>query len=382
MQTLALSPVQTLAVALLALQLGYFLTKRVELLRCYYIPAPVVGGLLLAAARYLLGSQGIVSVQFDATLQPLFFAGFFASIGFRASAKLLREGLPKVLLFLLITIGVAFLQKLSGLLLAPLFGLSRTAGLLVGSGHMGGMALQPLAVPVLAGQGAASQLPLLGATATLGLLLGGFLGGPLYALLTKGSRQRPASPPSPSPLNPPLLLWHLAAYLVVVAIGQLLAPKLMPYFPAFAVALVAASAWRIVDDLAGQPRLDLNYINTLGNVSLSITLSIAFMNLDLSKLSMLPAGAWMLVLVQILLVLLISAILVYALFGRSTAAAMIAAGLPGFAIGTPPNTMASLQNIQEQNTPAPLVTFVVPVVGAWLITLINPLIFNWVSSLI
>ncbi len=382
MQTLALSPLQTLAVALLVLQLGYCLTKRVDLLRRYYIPAPVVGGLLFAAARYLLGSQGIVSVQLDATLQPIFFAGFFASIGFRASAKLLREGLPKVLLFLVVTVGVAFLQKLSGLLLGPLVGLSRTAGLLVGSGHMGGMALQPLAVPVLAGQGAASQLPLLGAVATLGLLLGGFLGGPLYALLTKGNRQRPASPPSPSPINPPALLSHLAAYLVVVTIGQLLVPKLMPYFPAFAGALAAASAWRIVDDLSGHPRLDLNYINTLGNISLSITLAIAFMNLDLSKLGVLTAGAWMLVFLQILLVLGISLFVVPALFGRDRMAALIAAGLPGFAIGMPPNTMATLQNIQEQNSPAPLVTFVVPVVGAWMITLINPLIFNWVSSLL
>lgn len=382
MQTIALSPVQTLAVALLALQLGYFLTRRVAWLGRYYIPAPVVGGLLLAGLRFLLGSQGLVSLQLDATLQPVFFAGFFASIGFRASAKLLKEGLPKMLLFLAITVGLAFLQKLSGLLLAPLVGLSRTAGLLVGSGHMGGMALQPLAVPVLTGQGTGSLLPLLGATATLGLLLGGFLGGPLYALLTKGSRQRPTSPPTPSPINPPALLWHLAAYLVVMTIGQLLAPRLMPYFPVYAVALVAASAWRITDDLFGHSRLDLHYINTLGNVSLSITLALAFMCLDLSKLAVLPVGAWILVFVQILLVLGISAFLVHALYGRSATAAMIAAGLPGFAVGMPPNTMATLQNIQEQNSPAPLVTFVVPVVGAWMITFINPLIFDWVSSLI
>ncbi len=377
-----LGPVQTLAIALIALQLGYFLTKKVDSLRKLYIPAPVVGGLLVALVTFLMSSAGFSAIKFDPTLQPLFFAGFFASIGFRAGTQLLREGLPKASVFLGITIIVAALQKLLALFLAPALGLSKAAGLLVGSGHMGGVALQSLAVPVMTNQGSVELMPILGGVATLGLLLGGFLGGPLYALLTKGVRNKPANPPAMPPVNPPAMLKHLCAYFVVVALGLVIGPKLAPGTPFFAVALVAASIWRITDDSFKHTKLELQWVNVLGNVSLSICLVVAFMNLDFGKLAVLPAGAYLLVAVQIALVLAVSGLLVYRVFGHSTFSAMVAAGLPGFAIGMPPNTMATLQNIQEQNSPMPLVTFVVPFVGAWIITFINPWIFNWVASLL
>lgn len=382
MASVQLGPVQTLAVALIALQLGYWLTRKIDILRRFYIPAPVIGGVLVALVSICLRSSGIYAFKFDATLQPLFFAGFFASIGFRASARLIKEALPKVTLLLLVTVLLATAQKLMGLFLGPVLGLSRAAGLLAGSAHMGGLSLQTLAVPVMASEGATASLPLLGGLATLGLLVGGLLGGPLYAMLTKQTRVKPTVTPASAALNPPAMLKHLGAYFLVVAVGLELGPKLSPYLPAFAIALVAASIWRIADDTWTISKLELNYVNSFGNVSLSICLTLAFMNMDLSKLATLPPGAYLLAAMQIALALLVAVLGVYGTLGKSPVAAMIAAGLPGFAVGMPANTMATLQNIQEQNTHAPLVTFVVPVVGAWLITFINPWIFNWISGLL
>lgn len=382
MTPVQLNSVQTLAVALIALQFGYWLLKRSQLLRRYYLPAPVIGGLAVALLTFTLRGVTGCAVKFDPTLQPLFFAGFFASIGFRASVKLIRQGLPLIGLFLSVTVVLAATQKLLGLGLGQLLGLTPAAGLLLGSAHMGGAALQALATPVISTAGAGSNLPWLGAMSSLGLLLGGCLGGPLYARLTGHGRSQPTQPPVAAPLNPPALLKHLAAYLLVLAVGQLLAPRLSPYLPAFAGALVAASLWRMADDAWQISQLDLSYINSLGNASLSICLALAFINLDLAKLAVLPPAAYLLMLVQVAMALLVAVFLVYRPLKRTPLAAMIAAGLPGFALGLPPDTMATLQNIQEQNGPAPLVTFVVPVVGAWLITFINPWLFNWVSSLL
>jgi sodium--glutamate symport carrier gltS len=241
---------------------------------------------------------------------------------------------------------------------------------------MGGAALQSIAAPVMAGANATADLPLLPGMATLGLLFGGVIGGPLYAMLTGHTRSKPAQPPQPSPLNPPALLQHLFAYFLVITIGLALGPHFSPYLPAFAAALVAASLWRMANDAWQLSRLDMHYINTLGNVSLSLCLALAFMNMDLGKLGALPAGAFVLALMQVALVLAVAVLAVYRPLGANQLAAMIAAGLPGFSLGLPPDTMATLQNIQEQNSPQPMVTFVVPVVGAWLITFINPWIFN------
>ena len=66
---LALDLVQTLALAGVVLFLGYGIKRRIPLLSRYNIPAPVVGGLLVAALLSLAHQRGHAPVTFDATLQ-------------------------------------------------------------------------------------------------------------------------------------------------------------------------------------------------------------------------------------------------------------------------------------------------------------------------
>ena len=96
---LALDLIQTLALAGVVLFVGYGIKRRVPLLSRYNIPAPVVGGLLVAAILSVAHQRGLTPVTFDATLQTPLQNAFFASVGFGASLALLRIGGPLVLIF-------------------------------------------------------------------------------------------------------------------------------------------------------------------------------------------------------------------------------------------------------------------------------------------
>ncbi len=70
------------------------------------IPAPVCGGLPVAAILAILYFQGIQPIKFDTALQTPLQNTFFASIGFAASLTLLKRGGPLVFLFFIIALVV------------------------------------------------------------------------------------------------------------------------------------------------------------------------------------------------------------------------------------------------------------------------------------
>jgi ESS family glutamate:Na+ symporter len=89
---LTLDPVQTLACGGLCLIAGYVIRRRVPLLARFNIPAPVIGGLLVALAVLACRYWDFTPVRFDTGLKEPLMIAFFASIGFGASYRLLRRG--------------------------------------------------------------------------------------------------------------------------------------------------------------------------------------------------------------------------------------------------------------------------------------------------
>ena len=85
---------QTVAFAGLVLFAGYGIRRGVPVLARYNIPAPVIGGLLVAGVLSFAASRGVTLVTFDTTLQAPLMIAFFTSVGFGASVALLRVGGP------------------------------------------------------------------------------------------------------------------------------------------------------------------------------------------------------------------------------------------------------------------------------------------------
>src|SRR5688572_21792707 len=116
--------IQTLAFAGAVLFIGYGIRKFIRPLARHNIPAPVIGGLLVAIALWIARSQGTEALfTFDTALQSPLMIAFFTSVGYAASLSLLRVGVPQVLLLFVLATVFAILQNVVGLAIAIPFGL-------------------------------------------------------------------------------------------------------------------------------------------------------------------------------------------------------------------------------------------------------------------
>ena len=115
---LELDAVQTLAFAGLALFLGYALCRMVPLFNRYNLPAPVIGGLVVALAVLVARSREVTLFTLDTSLQAPLMIAFFTTIGVNASVALLKLSGRQVLVFLLLASAFAIVQNLLGMAVA------------------------------------------------------------------------------------------------------------------------------------------------------------------------------------------------------------------------------------------------------------------------
>ena len=406
---LALDLVQTVAVAAVLLFVGYGIKRRIPLLARYNIPAPVVGGLLVASILSVAQSRGIALLTFDATLQTPLQNTFFASVGFGASLALLRVGGPLVVLFFIASTLAAILQNVLGLGLASLLGQPPLMGVLAGSVTLtGGPATGLAFAPLFEEAGVQSAATLAVASAMVGIVSGGLIGGPIgtwlitrHRLTTPRDRagavdMRPAQQivedrvPEPQTAAPQgedresyVLLKTLTVLLVAVWIGGLVSAWLKPHLariglalPAYIGAMLVAAALRNIDDWLGWIRLSQRTIDDLGNVALSLFLVMALMTLKLWEIVNLAVPLAIIVTAQVALIAVLCLWPIFRLMGRDYQGAVTSSGFAGFMLGTTANAMANMEALVERYGPAPRAFLVVPMVGAFFIDFTNALIIT------
>src|SRR5262245_24860656 len=188
--------VQTVAFAGLLLFLGYGLKRLIPVLARYNIPAPVAGGLPVAAlfaGGYAIDWQPLA---FDTTLQTPLQNTFFASVGFGASVLLLKRGGPLVLIMMIVASVAAALQNVLGAIVAIVLGEHPLMGVLAGSVTLtGGPATGLAFAPLFEAAGVAGAPTLAVSSAMAGIVAGGLLGGPIATyLLTRHPRYVPLQP--------------------------------------------------------------------------------------------------------------------------------------------------------------------------------------------
>jgi ESS family glutamate:Na+ symporter len=415
---LSLDLVQTLAFGGLALFAGYGLKRAVPPLARHNIPAAVVGGLVVAAVTSAAQARGTPLVAFDTTLQAPLMIAFFTSIGFGASLGLLRTGGPLVLVFFAVSSAVAILQNAVGAGLAVALGQPPLVGVLAGSvtltgGPGTGLAFAPLFEQ--AGVPAAGTLAL--ASAMVGIVAGGVLGGPLGTWLIarrglatpvgrgSGLRSSPGAghapgltaenlvearvpeaataTPSGEDREAYVLLKTLVVMLAAMWIGGALSVWLNARLagagmalPPYIGAMIVAAVMRNLDDLTGLVGISQQTIDDLGSVSLSLFLVLALMTLRLWEIVHLAVPLAIILIVQVAVIALLAATLVFRLSGRDYQAAVIASGFCGFMLGTTANAMANMEALVARYGAAPRAFLVVPIVGAFFIDFTNGLIIT------
>jgi ESS family glutamate:Na+ symporter len=398
--------VGTLAAAGLVLFLGYALQRRVRPLARYNIPAPVVGGLLVALAVTGFRLAGRQPVSFDTTLQTPLMIAFFTSIGFGASVPLLRSGGPAVALFLGLATVVAVLQNLAGALVAAGLGVPPLLGVLAGSVTLtGGPATGLAFAPLFEQAGVKGAATLAVASAMVGIVSGGILGGPIGTFLIERRRLRPADrgaapveaataaeavlalePPDPVP--PALagedpgaraLLKGVVSLLAAMAVGSWIGTgftALGVTLPAYIGAMLAAAALRNLDDVTGWIRLPHRLLDDLGNAALALFIAMALMTLRLWEIANLALPLAAILAVQVALVAVLCFWPTFRLMGRDYDAAVMSSGFCGFMLGTTANAMANMGVLAEKYGPAPRAYLVVPMVGAFFIDFTNAVIIT------
>lgn len=381
--------IETVAFAGVVLYAGEGVRRLIPPLARYNIPAPVIGGLLVAAALTAARSAGYTPLTFDTTLQRPLMIAFFASMGFAASLSLLRVGGPQVALFLAASSVLTVLQNVVGVLLSYPLGVHPLFGVLAGSvtlagGPATGLAFAPLFEQ--AGVSGASTLAI--AAAMLGIISGGLVGGPVATFIIGkyALKSSAASSPVPSSGEPlasaaagdggdwQSFLRNVVLLLVTLWVGGWVSrgfTALGMTLPGYIGAMLVAALLRNLDDQTKWLRLSGRIIEELGGVALSLFIVMALMTLELWKLTSVALPLMILVAVQVAIIVGISLWPMFRLMGKDYDSAVMAAGLCGFMLGTTANAMANMEALTRKYGPAPRAFLVVPMVGAFFIDFTN-----------
>jgi ESS family glutamate:Na+ symporter len=383
----------TVVAAILVLLVGRALIAQIRVLRVYSIPEPVVGGLVVALLLTAARAGGGLEASFDLSAQTPLLLTFFATIGLGADLRTLAKGGRKLVLLLGAVVVALLLQNGLGVAVAMALDLHPQMGILGGSatlsgGHGTGAAYGKLFGEVSNLQGAVEVAM---ACATFGLVLGGILGGPVAEWLIRRHNLAPTAgalgelgtgslgADERRPLSPESLIETILILVTCLGIGGLLAEHVsIPglTLPTFVWCLFTGIVLRNVLGLSGLYRIDGPTVELIGTVCLSLFLAMALMSLRLWELVSLALPILVILAAQSLLVVVLAVTLTFRLMGRDYDAAVIAAGQCGFQLGATPTAIANMQAITTRHGPSPLAFLLVPVIGAFLIDIINALVIQ------
>jgi len=188
---LNLDQINTVAFGGVVLFLGHGIRRLIPALARYNVPAPVMGGLLVAGVILAARSRGVQLATFDTRLQAPFMIAFFTTVGFGASLSLLKVGGPQVVLFLLLATVLAVAQNAVGILIALPMGMHPLFGVLNGSVTLtGGPATGLAFAPAFEQAGVPGAATVAVAAAMVGIVSGGLIGGPVGTILIERYRLR------------------------------------------------------------------------------------------------------------------------------------------------------------------------------------------------
>ena len=378
---------QSLGLAIIALILGMGLKKKFSFLRTFFIPAPVIGGLLISLVVFILGQAGLAYFEFDKILQDFFMNIFFTAIGLSASFAMLKSSGSLGIRLAIAIIILLPLQNVIGVALAKVLGINPLHGIAMGSTSMtGGIGSAVSFGKIMEDLGASGNTSIGVAAATFGLLAGSLVGGPTakrlinkYDLKTKGSQSGLDSKKISSLINQE----SLTQAIIIIGLAALLGTfinKILALtglnFPYYVGCQFGGLIVRNIYDGLKKP-INMTNIDTVGNISLSLFLSLALINLNLSAILSLAGPMVIIMIAQAIFIALYTSLVTFNILGRDYDAAVMVAGHCGVGLGQTPNAMANMEAIIEEKGPADVAMFIFPIVLAIAVNLTNPIVITF-----
>ena len=386
--------IQTLAVAVLVLFMGSFVKKHIKILEKLCIPDPVVGGIIFSILTLLGYSSGLCVLELDTTLQNVFMTVFFTAVGFTCDLKVLYKYGMRGIQFAIIVFLLVIFQNIIGVGYAKMFDLNPLLGLCTGSaamtgGHGTAGSFAPMFEELYGCEGAMTVGM---AAATFGLVSGGLIGGPVGNILLRKNRLeevaaarqkeragRAAETEQELPLSAKNMFSASNQIIISMGIGTIIFILLKMVgitFPSYVGGMLMGVVLRNISTYTGKFETPLAEIDCIGNISLTIFVSMALMSLKLWQLADLALPMIVTLATQVAFMAVFMIFIGYRILGKDYDAAVMSTGCCGFGLGAMPNGVSNMQAFTKKWGPSDIAFFVVPGVGSVIIDVVNGLLLT------
>ena len=390
-----LDPLSSVLAAVLVLLVGTLVNRSVGLLSKYNIPDPITGGLIFAAAASVTLAITGFKVGIDQTMKPLLLLMFFAGVGMCADLRMLKRGGKALVIFLIVLFPYILVQNGAGVAVAkaldlnPIFGLVGGSITLVG-GHGTGAAYAERFAEV---NNLQAVMELSMTVATIGLIVGGIIAGPVAQYLISRYKLRSQSTtaatradeqaPALHPITTVGTIGALAGIFAAVVGGQWLAARFSGgaiTIPGFLWCMMLGVAIRNLVPFA-RIRIDDRASDLISSVCLSLFLVMTMMALDLVEVALSAGPFLVMITAQVVCIILYAVLVCFRGMGRDYEAAVTSAAFIGFNMGSTATAMANMQAITAKYGPAPQSYLIVPLAGAFFIDLMNAFVLTLLLAL-
>ena len=389
MINLDLNIVSTLILAIVLCLFGNFIKNKFSIFNKVCIPTPVIGGLFFSLLIFILRKFGVLEITMDTSLMPYFLSIFFISVGFCINIFSAKGGGKLLFLYWLLCAFLGLFQNLIAVFSSKLLHIKPLLGFMCGSVSMEGGHGYALAFgQTIDSIGMENAWAIGIAAATLGLITGGLLGGPVgrfliykYDLkpLKGGSRlfknnknQNTIKTNKPKfQFTPIVFLENILILLLIMNISffvsNIIYIKTNILIPNIVIGMLLSV---IINNFNIKKQVfDFSWdlFDFIQNISLDIFLTMALMSIDLYALSSLLGPILIIVFFQVLFVLIYGVFICFRVLGKDYDAAIMISGLIGHTLGATPNALANMSTLTSKYGKSETAFLIVPMVGAFLL---------------
>ena len=389
MINLDLNIVSTLILAIVLCLFGNFIKNKFSIFNKVCIPTPVIGGLFFSLLIFILRKFGVLEITMDTSLMPYFLSIFFISVGFCINIFSAKGGGKLLFLYWLLCAFLGLCQNLIAVFSSKLLHIKPLLGFMCGSVSMEGGHGYALAFgKTIESIGIENACAIGIAAATLGLITGGLLGGPVgrfliykYDLkpLKGGSRlfknnknQNTIKTNKPKfQFTPIVFLENILILLLIMNISffvsNIINLKTHIIIPNIVIGMLLSV---IINNFNIKKQVfDFSWdlFDFIQNISLDIFLTMALMSIDLYALSSLLGPILIIVFFQVLFVLIYGVFICFRVLGKDYDAAIMISGLIGHTLGATPNALANMSTLTSKYGKSETAFLIVPMVGAFLL---------------
>ncbi|MDB2384310.1 sodium/glutamate symporter [Endozoicomonas sp.] len=385
-----ISGIHLLLMAIISLYLGHFITRKFSILKRCHIPSPVTGGLLFSLLLTIISQVWHIQLSYDMHLRDILLLAFFSTIGLSARVRLLLNGGKTLVILMVVSFVFLIIQNAAGVLTALALNENPIYGLVAGTitfagGH--GTAITWGAFLEQHGYHGTLEFGLV--AATMGLILGGLVGGPVARQLItsyqlKGPHALEATTTLqkqeqyPAALSSRHLLSGIFLIVSCIILGMLAQNFLKAHqiiVPDFLPVLFTGI---IITNICDWTNTELQQaeLNVLGDISLQLFIAMSLMTLKLHYLSSIAGLLLCITIVQVLVIIAFAWFVVFRLTGKNYDSSVITAGFIGMGLGATPVGMANMNTLAHRYGPSPKAFLLVPLIGSFFVDIANAIILK------